>query len=244
MSHLRILHLSSIEVCTGWESILSDAAGFLEELSLGDLSYATDYKVASAMPPLTALRTVHLSRRHSVEGINADLALEKLILGASQCTQLSIERYGKCCTSDLVTSAGGHLMKLSTEGTPKNLAKLAAKIAAKLEHLLLQGNVRVVDLPDSLIHISVRGLDYVVGWESLLRSPAILPRLRSMQWRTWQPSVSGRGWLRRMKDSLSRLEERGISVTNQYGHPITSGCIDRELDTIDPFSWRQDAPEP
>ena len=84
MSHLRILHLSSIEVCTGWEIILSDAAAILEELSLECLSYATDHKVASAMPPLTALRTMHLSRRHSVEGINADLALAKLILGVSQ----------------------------------------------------------------------------------------------------------------------------------------------------------------
>lgn len=226
MIRLRRLRLREMELFSGWEAILVNAADSLQNLTLKRLCFSPAYLVPNKLQPLTALRSVSLTRDHRSQYSDIDTALGSLILAASKCEALSLEGYEEASRISLLKAGAKHLTFLNLEATSVNFAK----IASKLECLIVRyGRVPISKLPASLEYISITCLEHLVGWESLLLSHERLNKLCELQLVTWHSE----GWdldeLEENLDIVTRFAGRGISVLDSNGEVVTVKSLTRRI---------------
>lgn len=114
---LQVLELGDLFMPNGWESILIHAATSLTGLTLRNLWYDPISDRPSPQPLLSmpALRRVVLLANYRPSSGNKDATVEKMILRASRCTDLSLYNYSAEISEELVAMAGSALIKLHVD---------------------------------------------------------------------------------------------------------------------------------
>lgn len=131
-----------------------NAATTLTELELSHLWYDPSTYAPSCvqLPPMRVLKTVTFCPDHRSTCGNQEAAVEKAILSASHCEELTVIDYPWTVSNELVAIAGSSLIKLDVITIPPNLHA----IAPKLQHVdLYRYSTVPLSMPASVLTLSI-----------------------------------------------------------------------------------------